>query len=216
MGLISNVLSITTSALEAKRQLYADLGVPLPGATYPTGTQPPVIVPSTTYPTTQLQPTPPIGPGGTIPIPSPVPGIPLPGGVPGTVTLPPITLPGGVIITPPSIPLPGTTQAQVPQTTTRTTRTQVLGVPVAQQTVTQQGVPALPAGPGVACPSGFHPNKSSYWTNAGFVARGTKCVRNRRRNPLNPRALDRAISRITSAKRASKKLGRVTIRKACA
>ncbi|GAG96208.1 unnamed protein product, partial [marine sediment metagenome] len=41
-----------------------------------------------------------------------------------------------------------------------------------------------------------------------------KQVKNRRRNPLNPRALDRSLSRITSAKRASKKLSRVTIRKA--
>ena len=51
-------------------------------------------------------------------------------------------------------------------------------------------------GAGIGCPSGFHPNKSSYMTQAGFVEKGTRCVRNRRRNNLNPRALRRAGSRI--------------------
>lgn len=70
--------------------------------------------------------------------------------------------------------------------------------------------------PAGGCPAGFHPNKGGYFTQAeGFVPKGTKCVKNRRRNPLNPRALDRAIGRITSAKRASAKLGRITIRSAC-
>lgn len=66
----------------------------------------------------------------------------------------------------------------------------------------------------LACPSGMHPNKSDYFLKDGtFVAKGTRCVKNRRRNPLNPRALDRAISRIQSAKKASKKISRVTVRK---
>ena len=65
--------------------------------------------------------------------------------------------------------------------------------------------------------TGYHWNKSGYFLKDGtWVAPGTKEVKNRRRNPLNPRALDRSISRITSAKRASKKLSRVTIRKATA
>jgi hypothetical protein len=38
-------------------------------------------------------------------------------------------------------------------------------------------------------------------------------VKNRRRNPLNPKAASRAISRLESAKRAVKDLGRVSIRK---
>lgn len=68
----------------------------------------------------------------------------------------------------------------------------------------------------VACPSGFRPNKSSYFLRDGtFVPEGTKCVKIRRRNPLNPRALDRAIGRVSSAKKAAKKLGRITIRKKC-
>lgn len=68
----------------------------------------------------------------------------------------------------------------------------------------------------LACPTGHHPNKSDYFLKDGsFVQKGTRCVKNRRRNPLNARAADRAISRIESAKRATKRLGRVTIRKPC-
>lgn len=63
-------------------------------------------------------------------------------------------------------------------------------------------------------PSGMRLNKSSYWLKDGtYVPAGTRYVKIRRRNPLNPKALDRAMGRITSAKRASKKLSRVTIRK---
>lgn len=59
----------------------------------------------------------------------------------------------------------------------------------------------------LACPSGFHPNKSSYFLSDGtFVPEGSKCVKNRRRNPMNPRALDRAIGRLNSAKRVQNKL----------
>jgi hypothetical protein len=66
-----------------------------------------------------------------------------------------------------------------------------------------------------APPKGMRLNKSSYFLKDGtYVPAGTKYVKIRRRNPLNPKALDRAMGRITSAKRASKKLGRVTIRKA--
>ena len=68
---------------------------------------------------------------------------------------------------------------------------------------------------GKASSPGYHWNKSGYFLKDGtWVEKGTKQVKNRRRNPLNPRALDRSMSRITSAKRASKKLGRITIRKA--
>lgn len=50
-------------------------------------------------------------------------------------------------------------------------------------------------------PKGFHPNKSDYFLRDGtFVAKGSKFVKNRRRNPLNPRALRRAISRIDAGK----------------
>lgn len=68
----------------------------------------------------------------------------------------------------------------------------------------------------IGCPPGFRPNKTDYRLRSGeFVPKGSRCVKIRRRNPLNPRALDRAMSRVTSAKRAAKKLSRVTIRKKC-
>lgn len=74
--------------------------------------------------------------------------------------------------------------------------------------------------PVTACPAGMRPNKSSYfWMSPGgsliFQPIGTKCVKIRRRNPLNPRAFDRALSRVGSAKRFGEKLGRVTIRSKC-
>ena len=50
--------------------------------------------------------------------------------------------------------------------------------------------------PGAGCPRGMHLNKSAYFLRDGtFVAEGTRCVPNRRRNPLNPRALRKANSR---------------------
>jgi len=68
----------------------------------------------------------------------------------------------------------------------------------------------------LACATGFHPNKSDYFTKRdGLIPKGTRCVRNRRRNPLNARAMDRAISRLESGKRATKRMSRVTIRKKC-
>jgi len=42
---------------------------------------------------------------------------------------------------------------------------------------------------------GMHPNRSGYWTRAGFVAKGTKLVRNRHANYGNGRALKRALRR---------------------
>jgi len=66
----------------------------------------------------------------------------------------------------------------------------------------------------LSCPKGYHPNKSDYYTSRGFVAEGTKCVRDQRRNSLNPRALTRAVGRVKSAKSANKILSRITIRSA--
>lgn len=63
-------------------------------------------------------------------------------------------------------------------------------------------------------PGGYHWNKSDYFLRDGtFIPKGTKLVKNRRRNALNPRAASRAMSRLESAKRAVKDLSRVTIRK---
>ena len=71
-----------------------------------------------------------------------------------------------------------------------------------------------------ACPPGQRPNKSAYFRMSPggtliFQPPGSTCVKSRRRNPLNPRAFDRALSRVGSAKRFGEKLGRVTIRKKC-
>lgn len=64
-----------------------------------------------------------------------------------------------------------------------------------------QSAPQIPAG---VSPRGYHPNKTGYWTSQGYVPKGTKMVRNRRRNPLNPRALSRSLSRITGFDRATR------------
>jgi hypothetical protein len=81
-------------------------------------------------------------------------------------------------------------------------------------TTTTHYSPAAPAGahPGQGCGSGYHTNKTGYWTRQGFVPAGSKCVRNRKRNPLNPRAASRAMSRLSSAKKAAKFLGSISIR----
>jgi len=63
--------------------------------------------------------------------------------------------------------------------------------------------------PGMACPSGFHPNKSNYWTVAGFVAEGSRCVRNRRRNNLNQSAIRRSVGRIGGFVREVKKVDKM-------
>lgn len=64
-------------------------------------------------------------------------------------------------------------------------------------------------------PSGYHANKSSYFLKDGtFIPKGSIWVKNRRRNPLNPRALSSSMARITSFKGAASKAGLITIRKA--
>lgn len=60
------------------------------------------------------------------------------------------------------------------------------------------GMPIVPRAPGMACPSGFHPAKD-----------GTgRCVRNRRMNPMNPRAARRAIRRIKMARKMLQEIER--------
>ena len=73
---------------------------------------------------------------------------------------------------------------------------------------------------GARVPQGYHLNKSSYWRGAGgqnpeWIPRETIFVRNRKRNPLNPRAWDRAFGRLKSAQNFKKKMGRITIREVC-
>lgn len=75
-----------------------------------------------------------------------------------------------------------------------------------------EGVAANGGPPG----TGYHLNKSDYFLKDGtFIAKGSVWVKNRRRNPFNPRAIDRAIGRVSAAKRATARLGRITIRKVC-
>jgi len=69
---------------------------------------------------------------------------------------------------------------------------------------------AVPMGVGQS-PSGYHWNKSSYFLSDGtFVPEGSKLVKNRRRNAANPRALDRALGRVNSAKRLQHKLSKIS------
>lgn len=59
----------------------------------------------------------------------------------------------------------------------------------------------LPVGPEAAsfgCPAGFHPAKD----------RSGRCVRNRRMNPMNPRAARRAIRRIKGAMKMLRRIER--------
>jgi len=64
--------------------------------------------------------------------------------------------------------------------------------------------------------SGYHWNKSGYFLKSGeYVSAGTKMVKNRRRNPANPRATSNAITRIKGAKRYAKSLSAISIRKKC-
>jgi hypothetical protein len=76
------------------------------------------------------------------------------------------------------------------------------------------GTGTMSNGMKLACPAGFHPNKASYFLKSGqFVPEGTRCVRNRRRDPLNPRALRRAIGRIDAGKTWQSKLSEITTAK---
>lgn len=64
------------------------------------------------------------------------------------------------------------------------------------------GCGCLPlGGPALACCKGFHLNKA---TGCDGTPPGSKCVRNRRMNALNPRALRRATSRLKGFERAVK------------
>jgi hypothetical protein len=74
--------------------------------------------------------------------------------------------------------------------------------------------------PMVGAPSGYHVNKTGYWRHdaAGewmYVPKESRWVKNRRRNPLNPRAASKAIGRIESLKKATARFSRITIRKKC-
>lgn len=75
--------------------------------------------------------------------------------------------------------------------------------------VSVQGVPGMNGG----CPSGYHLNKSGYFLKSGqYVPPGTACVKNRRMNPANPKALRRGLRRAAGfgklARRARRDIAR--------
>lgn len=75
-----------------------------------------------------------------------------------------------------------------------------------------QAIP-MEAGP---CPRGYRANKSSYWLKNGtFIPANTHWVKIRRRNSLNPRALNRAIARVKGFKGATEEAKRITVRSKC-
>lgn len=79
--------------------------------------------------------------------------------------------------------------------------------------------------PAIGCPKGYKPNKAGYYRRIKspgnpegavfYIQPGSRCVKIRRRNAANPRAADRAVSRIQSAKRFATKMNRITVRKKC-
>lgn len=88
------------------------------------------------------------------------------------------------------------------------------GVVGALQRFMPGGETGMQAAPPIGAPAGYHVNKTAYFLKDGtFVPEQSRWVRNRRRNPLNPRAASRAISRIESLKKATSRFSRITIRK---
>jgi len=73
-----------------------------------------------------------------------------------------------------------------------------LGLGLAAQGLSQKMAASSGAGGG-GCQSGFHPNKSNYFLIDGtFVPRGSRCVKNRRRNQFNRSAALKSASRLKS------------------
>lgn len=81
--------------------------------------------------------------------------------------------------------------------------------------IIQQAIPGGATGMQVAGaavqPRGFHANKSDYFLKDGtFVPKGSVWVKNRRRNPLNARALRNAIGRVDAGKVWQSKLHEIS------
>lgn len=73
------------------------------------------------------------------------------------------------------------------------------------------GAPPMPE---IGSPKGYRVNQSDYFLKDGtFVPKGSRWVKIRRRNPLNPSAASKAIARIEQLKRATERFKRVTIKK---
>lgn len=69
-------------------------------------------------------------------------------------------------------------------------------------------VATMPAsGAGAICTvKGHHLNRRGYYTHQGYVAPHSKCVKNRRRNSLNPHALARSMHRLMGFQHAARKI----------
>lgn len=81
----------------------------------------------------------------------------------------------------------------------------------------QRALPGGATGMGIAptatgAPQGYHLNRSSYFTSQGFVAKGSKWVRNRTRNVSNGKANMRALRRLTAWDKADRRR-RATLKK---
>lgn len=134
-------------------------------------------------------------PGFEPPIGATIPGTPFGGGVcpPGTRCVgPSINVGGGLQVclgtcSPYAVP-------PTPQEPTGATPT-VPGFPIAPEEPYPTGAGAVAAGLG--CQAGYRPNKSSYYLKGGqYVPKGSRCVRVRRRDVGNIRALRKADRRI--------------------
>jgi len=135
--------------------------------------------------------------------------------LPQSAPTPPIAPPGQVFLPPLPQEAPPVFRGS-PGTRTRTFGGFQLGpLEVGRESeVFTEAPAAFAGGPAIGCPVGFRPNKTSYFLKSGqFVPKGSRCVRNRRRNSLNPKALSRAMSRLEGFKKASSRAGRIRIAK---
>lgn len=92
--------------------------------------------------------------------------------------------------------------------------------PTYQEPITGGVTPRMANGVQICCPSGYHPNRSAYFTRGirdgggpRWVNKGTVCVKNRRTNPLNPKALSKAGARLYQGKQVNKWLNKVEVPK---
>jgi len=126
-----------------------------------------------------------------------------------TLGLPPLELPGGVTLGLPPISFGGGTFTQQPTRTPPLLPGRIPPAPLAfpqaggcqscgSTKCSSRGV-FIPVQNG-CCPKGCHPDKRT----------GTKCVSNRRMNPLNPRALRRSLRRIDQFENFVNKTAKLT------
>lgn len=88
------------------------------------------------------------------------------------------------------------------------------GLQIPTITPTSAGAGASISPTGQLCLRGYHLNKSEYFhKRLGMVVQpGTACVKNRRMNPLNPRAASRAMRRLDGFSRATRSVERMMIK----